>query len=112
MELAALVLLILGAWLWLDSTRVRELAVAAARAACDAENVLFLDDTVAFKSMMLTRNAEGRVQIRRAYDFEFSDTGNNRLRGGVVMAGGRVMLLNVGAPRPRPVTGSPLREVN
>ena len=111
MELAALALLLLGAWLWLDSTRVRELAVAAARAACHAEDLLFLDDTVAFKSMTLTRNAEGRVQIRRAYDFEFSDTGNNRLRGGVVMAGERVLLLNVGAPRLRAVNGGPLREI-
>lgn len=111
MELAALALLILGAWLWLDSTRVRELAVAAARVACEAENVLFLDDTVAFKSMTLMRSAEGRVQIRRAYDFEFSDTGNNRLRGGVVMAGERVMLLNVGAPRLHVVAGSALREI-
>ena len=35
MELAAFALLIIGAWLWLDSTRVRELALSAARAACD-----------------------------------------------------------------------------
>lgn len=103
MELAALALLLLGAWLWLDGTRVRELAVAAAREACVADELLFLDDTVAFRSLTLARNDEGQVQIRRAYDFEFSDTGNNRLRGGVVMLGQRVLLLNLGAPRFRVV---------
>ena len=103
LELGALAVIVCGMWLWLTSTRVRELAVSAARAACDAEDVQFLDDTVVFRAITLARDAEGRVRIRRAYDFEYSDTGNNRLRGGVVMLGARVLLLNVGAPRLRVV---------
>lgn len=96
MELAGLILLLLLGWLWYDSLNVREIAVRAAREACQSENLLFLDDTVGIRSLKLARDGEGRVQLQRAYDFEFSDTGNNRLRGSVVMLGKRVALLNIG----------------
>jgi hypothetical protein len=42
------------------------------------------------------RNADGSLTLQRAYNFEFSDTGNNRLKGSVVMHGHQVALLNVG----------------
>lgn len=96
MELAGLILLLLLGWLWYDSLNVREIAVRAAREACQSENLLFLDDTVGIRSLKLARDGEGRVQLQRAYDFEFSDTGNNRLRGSMVMLGKRVALLNIG----------------
>lgn len=96
MELCALALLTALGWLWLDSLRVREAAVHAAREACNAEGLLFLDDTVGITSLKLARDANGHIQLQRAYDFEYSDTGNNRLKGGVVMLGKRVTLLNVG----------------
>ncbi|MBM3343049.1 MAG: DUF3301 domain-containing protein [Betaproteobacteria bacterium] len=100
MEYAALALLAVLGWFWLDSIKVREIAVRSARAACEAENLLFLDDTVGIVSVKLARNDKGRVQLQRAYDFEYSDTGNNRLKGGVIMRGERVLLLNVGLREP------------
>ena len=103
MELCGLALLTALGWLWYDSLNVREIAVRAARDACSAEGLLFLDDTVGIASLKLARNGDGHVQLQRAYDFEFSDTGNNRLRGSVVMLGKKVALLNVGlrlAPPP------------
>jgi len=50
--------------------------------------VQLLDDTVAFAQLRLARDAEGRLRVRRTYGFEFSDTGNNRRRGAIVMLGG------------------------
>ena len=47
-------------------------------------------------SLRLARSDEGRVMLRRVYDFEYSDTGDNRRRGSVVLLGHRVVLLNVG----------------
>ena len=35
-----------------------------------------------------------------AYNFEYSDTGNNRLQGSIVLLGHRVTLLNVGLRLP------------
>lgn len=102
MELLALALLTALGWWWFDSLKVREIAVRHAREACATEGLLFLDDTVGIASLKLARNEEGRLQLQRAYDFEFSDTGNNRLRGSVVMLGARMVLLNLGVRRELP----------
>ena len=53
------------------------------------------DDTVGIASLKPARNAHGRLQLQRAYDFEFSDTGDNRVKGSIVMLGRRVLLLNI-----------------
>lgn len=98
-EIFFLILFVALGWLWWDSMQAREAAVSAAKAACDAEGLLFLDDTVGIASLKPARNADGRLLLQRAYDFEFSDTGDNRVKGSVVMLGRRVMLLNV-LPRP------------
>lgn len=93
-------ILVLGgvAWFWFDSLKAREAAVGAARAACASEGLLLLDDTVAISVLKPARDDEGRLRIQRAYDFEYSDTGNNRLKGSVVVLGHRVVVLNVGWP--------------
>jgi len=87
-EAAALLALVLGALFWVDSLRAREHAVAAGRAACRRYGVQLLDDTVAFAQLRLARDDDGRLKLRRTYAFEFSDTGNNRRRGAIVMLGG------------------------
>ena len=94
-EILLLVFVAALAWLWWDSMQAREAAVAAARAACVAEGLQFLDDTVGIASLKPARNAHGRLQLQRAYDFEFSDTGDNRVKGSIVMLGRRVLLLNI-----------------
>ena len=101
-EVAGILAFAALAWLWLDSLRAREVAVRAARDACLAEELQLLDWTVAISSLKLARGEDGRLRIQRAYDFEYSDTGNNRLKGGLVLLGHRVTLLNVGV-RPPPV---------
>ena len=98
-ELLLLVLLAALAWLWWDSLQAREAAVSAARAACAGEGLLFLDDTVGIAAIKLARNRHGHLQLQRRYDFEFSDTGANRLKGRIVMLGSRVEQLEL-QPRP------------
>lgn len=95
-ELLGLILLAGGAWLWLDGLKARDAGIAAARAACNGEGLQLLDDTVSLASLRLARSDDGRLMLRRAYDFEYSDTGDNRRRGSVVLLGHRVVLLNVG----------------
>ncbi len=92
------------AWLWWDSMQAREAAVAAARTACDAEGLQFLDDTVGIAGLRPARNGNGRLLLQRVYDFEFSDTGDNRRKGSVVMLGRRVVVLNLGQRPPAEVT--------
>jgi len=96
MEIPGILLLAAIAWLWYDSLKAREAAVRAAREICVAEGLQFLDDTVAISGLKPARGEDGRLRIQRAYDFEFSDTGNNRRKGNLVMLGHRLVLLNIG----------------
>jgi hypothetical protein len=96
LELVLLVVLAALTWLWLDSLKVREAAVKAARAACESDGLLLLDDTVAIRGLKTARNDDGHLRLQRTYEFEYSDTGDNRRRGSIVMLGQRVVLFNVG----------------
>jgi hypothetical protein len=94
-DLLGLLLLAGTGWLWFDSLSAREAAVAAARSACAAEDLLLLDDTVAIARLRLVRDGDGVIRIQRAYGFEYSDTGNDRYSGSVVMLGSRVVVINI-----------------
>jgi hypothetical protein len=71
----------------LDSLRARERAVRAGRDACKRYDLQFLDDTVSFARLRLARDDEGRLKIARTYLFEFTETGNTRRHGAIVMLG-------------------------
>jgi hypothetical protein len=94
-EGAAIVLIAAGIFLWVDSLRARERAVQAGRTACQRYDLQFLDDTVSFTKLRLARDHEGQLKIARTYTFEFSDTGNNRRHGAIVMLGGELQDLQL-----------------
>jgi len=91
----AIALLVAGAFIWADSLRAREHALSAGRSACKRYNLQFLDDTVAFARLRLARDQDGQLKIARTYTFEFSDTGNNRRHGAIVMLGGELLDLHL-----------------
>jgi len=100
MPMLEIILLLLCAalvWMWLDSLKAREVAIREARIACEAEGLLLLDDTVAIAAVRLARDDDGHIRLQRAYDFEYSDTGNNRRDGSVLMLGRRVLLSRLGS---------------
>jgi hypothetical protein len=86
-ELAALLGIGLAVLFALDSLRARERAVRAGREACKRYELQFLDDTVSFARLRLARDDEGRVKLARTYTFEFTETGNTRRHGAIVMLG-------------------------
>jgi uncharacterized protein DUF3301 len=94
-EAIAILFIVAGALLWADSLRARERAVRAGRDACARYGLQFLDDTVSFARLRLGRDSDGRVKIARTYTFEFSDTGNNRRDGAIVMLGGELQDLRL-----------------
>jgi hypothetical protein len=104
-ESIGLLLAAAGVWFWMDSLKTREIGITAARAACAAEHLQLLDDTVAVAAIRFARNAEGRLTFRRTYGFEYSDTGNNRRRGYVTLVGREVVMLYTG---PRLVAETPM----
>ena len=95
-EIVALLLFVSVGWLVWDTLRARERANAEMRAACDARGFLFLDDTVALRSFRPVRDGDGRVKLRRIYDFQYSDTGHNRLNGSITLVANRVAALDLG----------------
>lgn len=95
-ELAGLLLLAALAWLWYDSLRARDAGIQAVRAACAAEDLQLLDETVAIAGLRPARDDEGRMTLRRVYEFEYTDTGDNRRRGSIVMLGQRALVINIG----------------
>ena len=96
LEVLSLALLLGLAWLWFDSLRARDAGIKAVNQACDAEGLQLLDETVAISSLKAVRNDDGQLMLQRVYEFEYSDTGNNRRRGSVVMLGDQVTVLNLG----------------
>lgn len=96
-DLFALLLLAAIGWLWLDSLKAREMAVSAAKATCNAEHLLLLDDTVAIQRISPGRDDDGVLRIRRIYGFEYSDTGDDRNAGNIVMLGSRVLAITLNA---------------
>jgi hypothetical protein len=90
--ISLLFLLLLAAfgWFWFDSLRALEIARNAGKRACDDANVQFLDDTVAGIALALVRGKSGRRVLRRTYRFEFSETGNTRLEGQLIVLGDRI----------------------
>jgi hypothetical protein len=89
---SALVLLCLAsavAWFWQDSLAARENANAAAMEACERLGLQFLDGTVAFARLSLTRVA-GRLRLKRTYVFDYTANSIERRQGFVILTGHRV----------------------
>ena len=64
-EWAVLLLVVAGAWFWLDTLKAREIALAAGQRACEREGLQFLDWTVAQSKLRVRRNSEGQVRFER-----------------------------------------------
>jgi hypothetical protein len=93
MDTASLVvLMVLGvlAWYWFNSIHALEVARKIGRQRCSELELQFLDDTVASIGLRLARDQSGRRVFRRIYRFEFSETGNSRREGRLVLLGGRL----------------------
>lgn len=102
METASLIIIAACVGFWFDSLQAREAALLAVRRACGEEGLQLLDETVAFAAMKPARDSDGKLKLQRSYRFEFSDTGDNRHQGSVILLGHRVMLINIDPPARRP----------
>ncbi|MEO5572993.1 MAG: DUF3301 domain-containing protein [Gammaproteobacteria bacterium] len=91
-----LVFTITVGWFWLDSMRMRETAVRIGAEACRRHDVQFLDDTVALHRLGLDRDGRGHLRIRRTYQFDFSESGDNRRRAYIIMIGAQLDVLQMG----------------
>lgn len=83
-------ILLFIAWFWIDSLRARENANSVCTTFCERNGVKFLDGTVATCNISLKRNPLGRINLCRTYRFEYSDTGEFRHEGIIIMLGNKI----------------------
>jgi Protein of unknown function (DUF3301) len=105
--LALLCLAGAAGWFWQDSLAAREAANAAAIEACQRLGLQFLDGTVAFARLALTRE-QGWLKVRRTYVFDYTANSIERRQGFVLMCGQRVESVGYAAgdePFVRPLDG-------
>jgi hypothetical protein len=82
------------AWMW-RGHGIRERALGLAKQHCAKLDVELLDGAVALRRLAILRDARGHRRLARLYDFEFTVTGEQRLRGQISMFGqhlGRIEL--------------------
>ena len=95
------VLLLVGgvcAWLW-HAHGVHEHALRLVRQVCLREDVLLLDDNVAFRGLRLLRDRNGQRRLVREFAFEFTVTGEQRHPGRILLRGRHPLRIEL-APHP------------
>lgn len=81
---------------WIDTLRARETAITLCARACQRHALQLLDQTVALEGLSLCRQPRtGWLCLQRRYRFEFSDDGNQRLRGSLVLRGRDMLFLDL-----------------
>ena len=80
MEYILLIILVAGAWFWMDSIAKREIAIACGHELASRYQLQLLDETVACSKIRLGRDSRGHAQFLRFYLFEVSANGSERMQ--------------------------------
>ncbi len=79
-------------WAWWSSARAAaERAEDLGRHACHAAGVQLLDQTVHATGMRLRRGEDGRLGFERSFRFEYSEAGDDRHVGRLVLRGNELV---------------------
>ena len=76
---------------WNAARAAAEHAERLGRNACSAADVILLDQTVQASGIRLRRNEDGRLGFERSFRFEYSEDGQNRHVGRVVLLGEKLV---------------------
>ncbi|ROS04935.1 uncharacterized protein DUF3301 [Sinobacterium caligoides] len=95
MDLFLLLLAAFGYWYWASARKMREWVFGESKRYCEAEGVQLLDDCVALHRLWFKRDSQGNIRVWRAYQFEFSSTGDERYLGRVITLGKEIELFEL-----------------
>ena len=84
-------------WFWFDSLRAREIATGICRAACERQQMQFLDQTVALRRLRLRWTGQG-LRFRRVFTFDYSEEGTGRRTGYLILLGLDLEEISLGLP--------------
>ena len=88
--LPLLLLLGLAVWFWQNTLAARELAIRTAREICRTQNIQLLDGTVVIQGIRIQRSRRNIAELRRTFQFSYSEDSVNRATGFVIVAGKRI----------------------
>lgn len=83
-----------GLYLW-RSGQFKGRARQLARAHCQQHDLQLLDDSMVITGLWPVRDAEGRLVLRRRYQFEFASIGDHRYRGELTLTGLRLQSIDL-----------------
>jgi hypothetical protein len=97
--LILMIVLALGSAYWSAARAAAERADQVGRDACRAAGVQWLDETVHASGIRLARGEDGRLGFERYFRFEYSEDGQDRHIGRLVLRGQRLVAFS-GPVRP------------
>ena len=89
--LILMILLAVGSAYWSTARAAAERADQVGRDACRAAGVQWLDETVHASGLRLARGEDGRLGFERYFRFEYSEDGQDRHVGRLVLRGNRLV---------------------
>lgn len=95
MEILLLIVLLAGAWFWLDTISKRESAIYFGQTLAQRCQLQLLDETVACVKISLGRDARGHAQFMREYVFELSPNGAERMQCSLTLLGKQLHSWNI-----------------
>ena len=92
--LVIVLIAVLGLY-WLAAMRCKDIAVTIARRECRLCEVQLLDQTVQQIRISWSRDAQDRWRVWREYRFEYSEDGDSRSRGRLLLLGQKVVRVDM-----------------
>ena len=92
-----IILLGLVVVLWNSASKRKEQAFAIARRECAKQNVQLLDQTVVVDEARVRRDDTGWPVLWRRYRFDYTETGDGRFQGLLLLRGARLVRIDLGS---------------
>ena len=98
MTAISIILLVILISLWYEIFKTRERVIQRCQQVCRQAELQFLDQTVAVVSVKFSLGRGCRPELRRVYQFEYSEDGVDRHRAFVDMVNNRIVSLRFTGP--------------
>ncbi|MBT5053843.1 MAG: DUF3301 domain-containing protein [Gammaproteobacteria bacterium] len=96
-EIFLLILLGFVALLWHSASTSKERAFAIAKRECAKQNLQLLDQTVVLDEARVRRDDTGWPTLWRRYRFDYTETGDARNEGLLLLNGTRLVRIDLGS---------------
>ena len=96
-EIFLLILLGFVALLWHSASKSKEQAFAIAKRECAKQNLQLLDQTVVLDEARVRRDDTGWPTLWRCYRFDYTETGDARNQGLLLLNGTRLVRMDLGS---------------